>query len=97
MLSPGVYTEEIDSSSIVPSVSSSVAVFAGNFTKGPTGAYMLITSVDELIEFYGFPTDSNYNEWYQAYNFLQYGNTLYVSRTVNEASANATATVLAEV
>lgn len=93
MLSPGVFIEEIDASTIVPSVSMSVAVFAGDFTKGPTGSYMLITNVDELIEFYGLPTDENYNQWYQAYNFLQYGNTLYISRAINEASLNSTGQV----
>ena len=93
MLSPGVFIEEIDASTIVPSVSMSVAVFGGEFTKGPTGAYMLITTVDDLIEFYGFPTDQNYNQWYQCYNFLQYGNTLYVSRAISEDSKNASAGV----
>ena len=90
MLSPGVFIEEIDASTIVPSVSMSVATFGGEFTKGPTGSYMLITSVDDLIDFYGLPTDENYNQWYQCYNFLQYGNTLYVSRAINEGSVNAT-------
>lgn len=89
MLSPGVFIEEIDASTIVPSVSMSVATFGGEFTKGPTGSYMLITSVDDLIDFYGLPTDENYNQWYQCYNFLQYGNTLYVSRAINKGSVNA--------
>lgn len=93
MLSPGVFIEEIDASTIVPSVSSSVAVFGGEFTKGPTGSFMLITSVDDLIDFYGLPTDENYNQWYQAYNFLQYGNTLYISRAVAETSMNSSAQV----
>lgn len=83
MLSPGVYITEIDASTIAPSVSNSIAVFAGNFDKGPVDSYMLITSVDELIAFYGLPGDSNYNDWYQAYNFLQYGNKLYVARASN--------------
>lgn len=93
MLSPGVFIEEIDASTIVPSVSMSVATFGGEFTKGPTGSYMLITSVDDLIDFYGLPTDENYNQWYQCYNFLQYGNTLYVSRAINEGSVNASAQI----
>jgi hypothetical protein len=82
-LSPGVFVEEIDASTIAPTVSTSVGVFAGNFVKGPVGEFLLVTSVAELIDFYGLPTNSNYNEWYQAYNFLQYGNKLYVSRAAN--------------
>jgi len=82
-LSPGVFTTEIDASTIVPTVSSSVGVYAGNFIKGPVGAYTLITSVADLITFYGLPTTTNYNDFYQAYNFLQYGNKLLLSRASN--------------
>ena len=83
MLSPGVYVTEIDASTIAPTVSNSITVFGGNFDMGPVGSYTLITTVDELISFYGKPTDANYNDWYQAYNFLQYGNKLYVARAAN--------------
>ena len=92
MLSPGVFVTEVDASTIVPSVSNSIAVFSGNFDKGPVGKYILITSVDELVTFYGEPSNSNYNEWYQAYNFLQYGNKLLVSRAAN-VGGTATAVV----
>ena len=83
MLSPGVYVTEIDASLIAPTVSNSICVFAGNFDQGPVDAYTLITSVDELISFHGLPGDQNYNDWYQAYNFLQYGNKLLVARAAN--------------
>lgn len=83
MMSPGVYVTEIDASEIVPSVSSSTTVFGGDFTKGPVERYTEITSVDDLIEFYGLPTNDNYNDWYQCYNFLQYGSRLLVSRACN--------------
>lgn len=83
MLSPGVFVTEIDASTIVPTVSNSVGVFAGNFTKGPVDTYTLITSVSDLITYYGYPTNDNYNDWYQCYNFLQYGNKLLVSRAAN--------------
>jgi len=83
MLSPGVYVTEIDASTIAPTVSNSICVFAGDFDQGPVDSYALITSVDELISFYGLPGDTNYNDWYQAYNFLQYGNKLFVARAAN--------------
>lgn len=88
MLSPGVFVTEIDASTIVPTVSNSVGVFAGNFVKGPVDTYTLITSVADLISFYGEPTNTNYNDWYQAYNFLQYGNKLLVARAGDEGYAN---------
>jgi len=79
-LSPGVYVTEIDASAIVPTVSASITVFAGDFNQGPIEDYMLITNVDELITYYGLPNNRNYNDWYQCYNFLQYGNKLLVAR-----------------
>lgn len=82
-LSPGVFVEEIDASTIAPTVSTSVGVFSGKFKKGPVGQFLLVTSVAELIDLYGQPTNENYNDWYQAYNFLQYGNKLYISRAAN--------------
>jgi hypothetical protein len=94
MLSPGVFVTEIDASTIVPTVSNSIGVFAGDFTKGSGDSHTLITSVADLISFYGSPTNTNYNDWYQAYNFLQYGNKLLVSRAVNADSKNGVAEVL---
>jgi hypothetical protein len=87
MLSPGVYTTEIDASTIVPTVSNSVGVFAGNFVKGPAGVFSLVTNTDELVDLYGEPTNTNYNDFYQAYNFLQYGNKLLLSRAIDDTSA----------
>ncbi len=48
MLSPGVYVHEEDRSQVVASSSSSVGVFAGDFVKGPIGAYKLINTLEEL-------------------------------------------------
>lgn len=84
-LSPGVTVTEIDASTIAPTVSNSIGVFSGPFSKGPIGQYKLITTVDELITFYGQPTNENYNDWYQCFNFLQYGNKLFVARAGSEA------------
>lgn len=98
LLSPGVQVTEIDASKIVPSVSSTTACFVGSFTKGPVLIPTLITSVDELIEVFGqpytgntpFSHDSKWNEWYQAYNFLQYSNTLWITRVVPSSNTKAT-------
>jgi len=83
MLNPGVYVTEINASTIAPVVSNSIAVFAGDFVKGPVGESTIITSVGDLINFYGKPTNNNYNDFYQAYNFLHYGNKLLISRASN--------------
>lgn len=83
MTSPGVYTSEYDLSAIATNNSQTTTVFGGNFTKGPLEKYVQITNVDELIDFYGKPTNNNYNDWYQCYNFLQYSSNLLVSRACN--------------
>ena len=83
MLSPGVYVDEKDMSEIVPVVSSTVAVLGGMFTRGPIDDYSLISTVAQYEDIYGLPKNDNYNEWYQGYNFLQYGNHLLVSRAGN--------------
>ena len=84
MLSPGTYVQEIDGSQITPSVSNSTCAFAGNFNLGTVGALTLNTSVSDLISNHGYPDDNNFNDWFQAWNFLQYGNKLLISRAVNE-------------
>ena len=73
LYSPGVEIIEIDASQIVPSAGAPVAVFAGNFEKGPIGTYVYVDTVEDLIFYYDKPSDKNYNDWYQVYNFLQYG------------------------
>ena len=83
MLSPGVFITEIDASAIVPTVSNSIAVFAGRFSQGPVNKFQIITNTDELITYYGKPTNDNYNDWYQCYNFLQYSNKLLICRAAN--------------
>jgi hypothetical protein len=95
MLSPGVYTHEIDMSIIVPSVSSATGAFAGLFKRGQVGVYKLVSSVDDLISNYGEPTDSNYNDWFQCYSFLLYGSSLLVSRAIdsNGSLVSTTSTV----
>ena len=83
LLSPGVEIIEIDASTIAPTVSNSIACFAGDFKQGPVGVYMLITNENELISYYGESTKTNYNDWMQASSFLKYGNKLFVSRCAN--------------
>jgi len=83
MMSPGVEINEIDLTIIVPMLGNATAAFAGVFTKGPSDKYLLITNGEELIANYGYPTNANYNDWFQCYNFLQYANKLLVSRAVD--------------
>jgi len=82
-LSPGVEVKEIDLSIVVPKLGASIACFAGIFEKGEVNKYKLITNVNDLIYIFGKPHNMNYNDWFQAYSFLQYSNKLYISRAVD--------------
>lgn len=82
-ISPSVNIVEIDASAIVPTVANNMGVFCGNFAKGPVGVYTLISTNQELIDIYGLPSGSNFNDWYQVYNFLQYSGAILVARAAD--------------
>lgn len=83
MLSPGVKVNEIDLSIVVPSAGGLITGFAGIFTKGPSDKLVLINNTDDLVSNFGYPTNSNYNDWFTAASYLAYADKLYVSRVVN--------------
>lgn len=83
LLSPGVKVTTNDLSQVTTAAGDSVGAFAGDFTKGPVNVPTLITSVTELKDTFGGPTKSNYNQWYQVYNFLQYTGEVYVVRAAD--------------
>ena len=88
-VSPGVQVKEIDLTSIIPSVSTTRAGFAGQFSKGPVGARILVTSINQLREVFGDPTDTNAVDFFSAANFLTYTNNLQIVRVVGSSAENA--------
>jgi phage tail sheath protein FI len=91
-LSPGVSISEVDLTSVVPSVATSIGAFAGPFSWGPVNEVVTISDEVRLADRFGKPTDSNYEYWFSAANFLAYSNNLKVVRAANNSSTlNATA------
>lgn len=86
-VSPGVNVSEIDLTTVVPGVSSTVGAMAGIFRWGPVGVPTLIDSENKLVDTFGRPTNGNYETFFTAANFLGYGNALYVTRAANTTSA----------
>ena len=82
-VSPGVNVSEIDLTTVVPAVSTSVGAIAGVFKWGPVGKRTLISSETELINRFGKPTNHNPETFFTAANFLAYGNALQVVRAAN--------------
>ena len=87
LLSPGVQSSEIDLSLVASNAGSTNGAFGGKFNKGYAGKAVLITNVSELEDNFGKPNNDNFNDWYQAFFYLQYTNNLYVSRAVDENGA----------
>ena len=96
-VSPGINVSEIDLTTTIPSLATTVGAIGGVFRWGPIGKFILVDSENTLAARYGKPTSDNFETFFTAANFLAYGNALYVSRaavttgfsnTVAAASAN---------
>jgi len=79
-VSPGVLVREVDLTNVVPAVSTSIGAVAGAFEKGPVGEITAVSSEEELVRLFGKPNGSNFETFFTASNFLQYGNALRVVR-----------------
>lgn len=91
-LSPGVNVSEIDLTTIVPSVATSIGGIAGNFNWGPVNEVVTISDEVRLVSRFGKPDSTNYEYWFSAANFLAYSNNLKLVRAANTTSTlNATA------
>ena len=82
-VSPGVYPVETDLSTIVPTVSTTVAALVGYAKKGSTSV-QLITNSQDFIREYGEPEATMYFH-HTALAFLEQGSQLYCLRVVNGA------------
>jgi hypothetical protein len=90
-VSPGVNVSEVDLTTAVPGVSTTVGAFAGVFRWGPVGERVLIDSENKLVDTFARPTAFNPETFFTAANFLSYGNALFVSRAADTTAAGANA------
>ena len=89
-VSPGVLVKEVDLTNVVPAVATSIGAIAAGFSQGPVEQVVAIGSEKELVNIFGKPNSNNFETWFTAANFLQYGNALRVVRA-DTAAVNATA------
>lgn len=98
-LSPGIVVQERDfTNSRLQETITNIAALAGPFTKGEVGVAKLITSEKELVETFGKPTSDNFEYWFTASEFLNYGGNLQLARISSSSAsyltnANATGAV----
>jgi phage tail sheath protein FI len=82
-VSPGVRVTEVDLTTVVPGLSTSIGGFAGVFKWGPVGEVILIDNETTLVNSFGKPTNHNAETFFTAANFLSYSNALLVARAAN--------------
>jgi hypothetical protein len=75
---------------VVPASATSIGAIVGAFEKGPMNEVIPIGSERELIQVFGKPNNTNFENWFTAANFLQYGNALRVVR-IETGARNAVA------
>lgn len=90
-LSPGINLSEIDLTSSVTGLSTSIGAIGGKFVWGPCNQIVDISDEIRLKSIFGGPKDENYEYWFSAANFLSYSNNLKVVRAANTVNTlNAT-------
>jgi len=62
-VSPGVYPKEISVSDTVPAASPMVGAFVGKAQWGPVDETRLLTSEDDLVQYFGKPTADTYKDF----------------------------------
>jgi len=92
LVSPGVKVREVDLTvGRIDSISDQTGAIVGPFERGPVLEPLLIENEQDLIDLFGKPfnNDRQYEYWYTASNYLQYGGVLRVVRADGANLVNA--------
>jgi len=88
-LSPSIDVREHDLALSVPNLPSAKTGMVIRADKGAALTIKSITSERDLVDAFGKPTAFNYQDWFNAWNFLQYASSLYVVRATDDEAENA--------
>ena len=75
-VSPGINVSEIDLTTVVPNVATSIGAIGGGFQWGPVLERTRITTENSLRETFGKPNDDTAEYFHTAANNLAYSNNL---------------------
>jgi hypothetical protein len=94
-VSPSVTVTEVDQSSIIPQVATTVGAFVGRFDAGPVNEIVEISSEQELFATFGSPNAGERGtDWWVCANFLNYSDKLKVVRVdENDGTSNEYTTI----
>lgn len=90
-LSPGVTVSEVDLTTSVPSVATSIGAYAGNFRWGPVEEIVTINNETQLVSRFGAPDSNTAISFFSAANFLAYSNNIKIVRTGGATGAQRNA------
>jgi len=88
-VSPGINVSEIDLTTVVPNVATSIGAVAGGFVWGPVMERTNITTENDLVRVFGKPDDITSPWFHTAANYLAYSNNLIVVRNVLTSAKNS--------
>lgn len=92
LVSPGVKVREVDLTvGRIDALSDQTGAICGPFSQGPVLEPILVENEQELLNLFGKPisSDRQYEYWYSASNYLQYGGVLRVARVDGANLRNA--------
>ena len=90
LLSPGVAWSEVDLTTVVPGISTSVGGIAGKFTWGPVNELTTIGSEVQLVNTFGSPDQNTFPSFFTAASFLSYAQNLLVVRAAAQTDTGGT-------
>jgi hypothetical protein len=89
-VSPGIVLKERDATTqTIVNAQANTAALVGNFEKGPVGTITSISNEKELVTIFGKPNNNNYEDWFSAATFLDYGGQLQIVRVADTSLKNA--------
>ena len=84
-----VITEDESTITTTPSQNYN-ALYCGHFERGPVNELTKVISVYDFKVTFGKPTQDNYQQWFEIYNYFEYGNKcIYIIRTDSKESKKA--------
>ena len=92
MLSPSILTREVDYTTYVAQVSTSVLGLVGGATKGAVNEVTFISSSEDFIRRFGIPTPDSLSS-YAAIQYLAEGNQLWYVRVTDDTESVSSVTV----